>query len=540
MDATLRQAFSLLPAYLGGHVLVSAAALLLGAAISLPLAALAARSPRLRWPALAGASLVQTIPSLALLALFYPLLLLLSAALRSLTGFGFPALGFLPALLALTLYAVLPMLRNGVAGLAGVDPAVLEAADGVGMTPGQKFWRVQAPLAAPVVMAGVRNAAVLTIGTATLATAVGQTSLGDYIFSGLQLENWELVLFGCAAAAVLALVVDQLLGLIEGGLKRRDRRRILIGACGLALVALVAIAPSAAAALKPKGYVVGAKNFSESYILAELMAGRIERAGATVTRRNDLGSAVAFRALAAGEIDAYVDYSGTLWNNVLHRPDTPPRAELLRQLGLELKQRYGVTLLGALGFENAYALTVRGADARRLNLKTLDDLSARAPSMRFGSDLEFLSRPEWAALSKAYDLHFKSERRFQPTFMYRALSGGEVDAISAFSSDGRITALDLATLADPKSAAPAYDAVILISPQKAHDRAARRCAPAPGRPHRCRRHAPHEPSGRSRRGQAEPAASRRRFGGDARPARLVTGSRAGRTLTVDAIFTAAG
>ena len=470
MDATLRQAFTLLPAYLGGHVLVSAAALLLGAAISLPLAALAARSPRLRWPALAGASLVQTIPSLALLALFYPLLLLLSAGLKSLTGFGFPALGFLPALLALTLYAVLPMLRNGVAGLTGVDAAVLEAADGVGMTASQKFWRVQAPLAAPVVMAGVRNAAVWTIGTATLATAVGQTSLGDYIFSGLQLENWELVLFGCAAAAVLALGVDQLLGLIETGLRKRDRRRVLIGAVGLALMALAATVPSIAGAFKPKAYLIGAKNFSESYILADLMAERVQRTGAPVTLRNDLGSAVAFRALASGEIDAYVDYSGTLWSNVLHRTDTPPREELLRQLAGELKAKYGVTLLGPLGFENAYALAVRGADARRLHLKTLDDLAARAPTLRFGSDLEFLSRPEWAALSKAYGLHFQSERRFQPTFMYRALSGNEVDAISAFSSDGRISALDLATLSDPKGAAPAYDAVILISPQKGGDR----------------------------------------------------------------------
>lgn len=470
MDATLRQAFALLPAYLGGHVLVSAAALILGAAISLPLAALAARSPRLRWPALAGASLVQTIPSLALLALFYPLLLLLSAALKSLTGFGFPALGFLPALLALTLYAILPMLRNGVAGLTGVDPAVLEAADGVGMTPGQTFWRVQAPLAAPVIMAGVRNAAVWTIGTATLATAVGQTSLGDYIFSGLQLENWELVLFGCAAAAVLALAVDQLLGLIEGGLRRRDRTRILIGAVGLILVALAATIPSIAEGFKPKAYVIGAKNFSEQYILSELMAERLERGGARVIRRNDLGSAVAFRALAAGDVDAYVDYSGTLWSTVLKRTDTPPRAELLRQLTVELKRRYGVTLLGPLGFENAYAIAVRGADARRLNLKTLDDLALRAPSLRFGSDLEFLSRPEWTALSTAYGLRFKSERRFQPTFMYRALSGGEVDAISAFSSDGRITALDLVTLSDPKNAAPAYDAVILLAPERAGDK----------------------------------------------------------------------
>src|ERR1700759_4404294 len=235
MSPRLAAAFALLPEYLGWHVLLSFSALVLGVAISLPLAVAASRSPRLRWPVLAGASLIQTIPSLALLALFYPLLLALSTLSKAAVGHGFSALGFLPSLLALTLYSMLPILRNGVAGLTGLDPAVLEAADGGGMTARQKLWRVEIPLAAPVVMAGVRTAAVWTIGAATLSTPVGQTSLGDYIFSGLQTEDWVLVLFGCIASAVLALSVDQLLGLIEAGAARRDARRIIAGAGGLAL-----------------------------------------------------------------------------------------------------------------------------------------------------------------------------------------------------------------------------------------------------------------------------------------------------------------
>ena len=158
----------------------------------------ASRSAAVRWPALLVASLVQTIPSLALLALFYPLLLALSALSLAAFGRGFPALGFLPSLLALTLYSMLPILRNGVAGLTGVDPAIVEAARGVGMTDRQRLFQVELPLAAPVIMAGVRTAAVWTIGAATLATSVGQTSLGNYIFSGLQTENWVFVLFGCA------------------------------------------------------------------------------------------------------------------------------------------------------------------------------------------------------------------------------------------------------------------------------------------------------------------------------------------------------
>ncbi|MCI3180205.1 ABC transporter permease [Caulobacter sp. CCUG 60055] len=470
MDERLAAAWRQLPDFLGWHVLLSASALALGALVSLPLAVAASRHPRLRWPVLAGAGLIQTVPSLALLALFFPLLLALSNLAKALFGVGFSALGFLPSLLALALYSMLPMLRNTSAGLAGVAPALTEAARGVGMTDRQMLFEVELPTAAPVIMAGVRTAAVWTIGAATLSTPVGQTSLGNYIFSGLQTENWVAVLFGCAASAALALVVDQLLGLAEAGLARRDWRRIAAGAGGLALALAAAVAPLAVRALEPRPYVVGAKNFSEQYILAELMSRRLERGGARVARKEDLGSVIAYRALAGGEIDAYVDYSGTLWTTVLNRDDHPPRAVLLQHLGEILAERDGVRLLGPLGFENAYALAMRRDRARALGIASLDDLARKAPSLTLGADLEFLSRPEWRTLKAAYGLRFKTQRQFQPTFMYRALAGGDVDVITAFSSDGRIAADDLVVLADPRGAIPPYDAVILISPQRAGDR----------------------------------------------------------------------
>jgi osmoprotectant transport system permease protein len=468
MNPKIAQALALLPDYLAWHVLLSASALALGIAVSLPLAVAASRSPRLRWPLLAFAGFIQTIPSLALLALFYPVLLGLSAASQALLGKGFSALGFLPSLLALTLYSMLPILRTATTGILGVDPAVREAADGVGMTARQKLLQVELPLAMPVIMAGVRTAAVWTIGAATLSTPVGQTSLGNYIFAGLQTENWVFVLFGCAASAVLALAVDQLLGLIETGAARRRRGLILAGGALLAVGALAAISPLAAIG-KPASYVVGAKNFSEQYILAELMAQRLEDRGARVSRKEDLGSAVAYRALAAGEIDAYVDYSGTLWTNVLKRQDNPGRAAVLAELTSELKRRDGVVVLGSLGFENAYAFAMRADRAKALGVASLADLARQAPRLTLGSDLEFLSRPEWKAVDAAYGFHFKAERSFQPTFMYRALSGGEADVISAFSSDGRISADKLVVLSDPKGALPPYDAVILISPKRAGD-----------------------------------------------------------------------
>ena len=468
MSGRVAQAWGLLPEYLAWHVLLSASALTLGLLISLPLAVAASRSARLRWPVLAFAGLIQTIPSLALLALFYPLLLALSAVSQKIFGQSFSALGFLPSLLALTLYSMLPILRTGTAGILGVDPAVREAADGVGMTPRQRLFQVELPLAMPVIMAGVRTAAIWTIGAATLSTPVGQTSLGNYIFAGLQTENWVFVLFGCAASAALAMSVDQLLGLIETGAAQRKRGLMVAGATLLVVGVLAALTPLAALG-KPSSYVVGAKNFSEQYILAEVMAERLEHGGAHVSRKEDLGSAVAYRALAAGELDVYIDYSGTLWSNVLKREDNPGRAQVLAELTTELKKRDGVVVLGSLGFENAYAFAMRADRAKALGIVSLADLARQAPRLTLGSDLEFLSRPEWKAVDAAYGFNFKKQRSFQPTFMYRALSGGEADVISAFSSDGRISADKLVVLTDPKGALPPYDAVILISPKRAGD-----------------------------------------------------------------------
>ena len=468
MTAQWHAAWAQLPGYLSQHLLISLSAILLGAAISLPLAVLASRHASLRWPVLTFASFIQTIPSLALLALFYPLLLALSALSYSVLGVGFSALGFLPSLLALTLYSMLPMLRNTATGLLGVDPAVVEAAKGVGMTPNQRLWWVELPLAAPVIMAGVRTAAVWTIGAATLATSVGQTSLGNYIFSGLQTENWVSVLFGCAASAVLALTADMLLGLIENGLANRSRIRVRSGVFGLLVAALAGLSPLVAVSNAP-AYVIGAKNFSEQYILADLMAARLEARGARVERREDLGSAVAYRALAASEIDAYVDYSGTLWANVVNHSNNPGRQQVLEGLTRELLARDRVVVLGSLGFENAYALAMRRDRAEALGIRSLDDLARHAGQLTMGGDLEFFSRPEWVAVRDTYGLHFRSQRQFQPTFMYRALAGRDADVISAFSSDGRIAADNLVVLTDPRQALPPYDAVVLISPRRAND-----------------------------------------------------------------------
>ena len=468
MDERVTAAARLLPDYLSQHVLLSAAALALGLLISLPLVVIASRSVAVRWPVLGFASVVQTVPSLALLALFYPLLLALSSASAYLFGYRFSALGFLPSLLALTLYSMLPILRNGVTGLMNVDPAIVEAARGVGMTDRQRLLRVELPLAAPVLMAGIRTAAVWVIGAATLSTPVGQTSLGNYIFSGLQVENWVAVLFGCGAAVALAIVTDQWLALIESGVRKRAPLRVWTG-LGLLVAGVVAAAMVQGGGERKATYIVGAKNFSEQYILADLMSTALRKSGRAVSTRVDLGSVIAFRALANNDIDVYVDYSGTVWANVMGRKEWPARAQMVQEMRAVLRQEQGVLLLGTLGFENAYALAMRRDRAEALGIRTIADLAQHSGELALGGDFEFFSRPEWRAVRERYGLHFRELRQFQPTFMYRALASRQVDAISAFSSDGRIAADNLVVLADPLQAIPPYDAIVLVSPARSSD-----------------------------------------------------------------------
>lgn len=467
LDPRWHDALSRLPDYLGSHVRVSLAALALGLVISFPLALLARRRPVLRGALLGLASIVQTVPGLALLALFYPLLLALAVLSVKWFGLTFSAFGFLPSVLALALYSMLPVLRNTITGLDGVDPALREAAEGVGMTPRQSLTMVELPLALPVIMAGIRTAAVWVIGTATLSTPIGQTSLGNYIFAGLQTQNWVFVLFGCAAAALLALFVDQMLALMENGVRVRSRGRVIGG--GLGLVALIAATLSPALMRAQSTYIVGAKTFTEQYVLSALIAQRLQAAGLSAGTREGLGSNVIFEALATGDIDVYIDYSGTLWANQLHHTDIKPREALLADLKTELAAHDNITLAGPLGFENAYALVMPRKRADTLGIRTVADLAAHAGALSIAGDYEFFSRPEWAALQKAYGLAFRQQRQMQPDFMYAAVAAGDVDVIAGYTSDGLIAKYDLVVLDDPKHAIPPYDAILLIAPKRAGD-----------------------------------------------------------------------
>lgn len=468
----MSEQLALLPERLTAHLQLCLVALAFGMAIAIPLGILVTRRRSLQGGVLGVASVIQTIPSLALLAIMVPTLATLALWLERF-GLELRSIGFPPAIVALSLYSILPILRNTVAGISGVDPALVEAARGVGMTPRQQLARVELPLALPVIVAGVRTATVWVVGTATLSTPIGATSLGNFIFSGLQTRNFTAVWVGCLASAGLALLLDGLIAALESGVRRRRRKQVGAAlAVMFGLYAYVAFAFVEDANLDgERPILIGSKTFTEQYILSELVAGWVHAETGRESRAlESLGSTVAFDALRESQIDLYVDYSGTIWATVMKREGLPESREaVLREVAEWLAAEHGIILVAALGFENTYALGMRADRARELGVSRIGDLSRVAPGLEIGGDLEFFDRAEWKALKVRYRLSFAKQRSMDPGLMYQAVATGEVDVISAFSTDGRIAAYDLVLLEDDLGVIPPYDAILLASPRLARE-----------------------------------------------------------------------
>jgi osmoprotectant transport system permease protein len=445
---------------LSQHVLLVALATIVAAAIGVPLGVAAARRPRISAPIIAVANVVQTVPSLAMFGFLLPVPLI--------GGVGARAAAFV-----LILYGLLPIIRTTIAGLGGIDRSILEAGIALGMTPRELLWQVEMPLAMPSIVAGVRIAAVVGVGTATIAAAIGAGGLGEYIYRGLSMVDTTVILAGAIPAALLALVVDAGLWGAERLMSARRRRvsRTAPAAAATALLAVVLLSTGAAAGRSSGAIIVGSKNFTEQLVLGELLAQTIEhQTGLPVERRFNLGGTlICDRALAGGDIDVYVEYTGTALTAIFHQPlpapargggPAPRVAEDVYAAVRDLYARSGRTLLPPLGFDNTFAILVRGADARALGLRTIDDAARHSPRWRAGFGYEFLERPDgYPALAKAYGLRFSGPPHVMDlTLSYRALADDQVDLIAGDATAGLIKGLDLVQLEDNRRFFPPYDA----------------------------------------------------------------------------------
>lgn len=450
----------------GEHLLLTGVSTVAAIIIGIPLGIAAARMWWLRGPLLGAVGILQTIPSLAMLAI-------LLALLRK--------IGAVPAIIALTLYALLPIVRNTLAGLLGVSPEILEASRGIGMTSRQQLWWVEMPLATPVIVAGVRTAAVVSVGIATLSAFIGAGGLGQFINRGLALSNTELILLGAIPAAILALIVDGVIAAMEWAIRapriglmplqlkaRRILRPVTLGLPILLILLGVAAyyAGRGPAVAKGTGAVrIGSKNFTEQLVLGELMAQLIEdQTSLGVVRSFNLGGTmICHGALESGEIDVYPEYTGTALTAILDQPVVSDPKEALQIVSKDYREQFSADWLEPFGFNNTYAITVRGSDAEERGWEDISDLSAAAGDLRAGWTAEFSERPDgYPGLRERYGLEFGEVRDLDPGLMYQAIASGEVDVICAFATDGRIAAYDLKPLEDDLAFFPPYQAAPVV------------------------------------------------------------------------------
>jgi osmoprotectant transport system permease protein len=439
------------------HVVLVFIAILIAVIVGVPTGVLLTRHRSLRGPVLGIANVMQTIPSLALFGFLIPLPFIGGIGTRT-------------ALVALVLYSLLPIIRNTVTGILGVDPNVREAAVAMGMTGSQVLRQVELPLAMGVIVTGIRVATVIAVGVTTIAAAVGAGGLGVYIFRGLRQYDNNLLLAGAVSAALLALAADFFLGLLQRQFSFEAKRSVggstvrkLVLAAAVLVLVIGGFALWRGGAAGETRVSVGSKDFTESALLAEIVAQMLESRGVPVERRFELGGNLPHEAMVAGTLDLYPEYTGTSYTAILHHaPISDPR-EVYERVKQEYAAKFNVEVSQPLGFENTFAMLVRGDDARRLNLKTISDAAPHAPQWRAGFGQDFMSRADgYPGFSKTYGLKFAEVREMDLSLTYIALSSRQVDLVAGNSTEGRIATLDLFQLADDRHYFPPYEAVYLV------------------------------------------------------------------------------
>jgi osmoprotectant transport system permease protein len=441
----------------GEHLILVVIAMTIAISIGLPVGIFITRQPQLAAPILGLANTIQTIPSLAIFGF-----------LISVPFLG--GIGKVPAIVALTLYALLPIIRNTYIGINSINSAIKEAGIGMGMTDQQLLLQVEIPLALPVILAGVRVATVISVGIATIAAAVGGGGLGVFIFRGISTVNNELILAGAVPAAVIALSADFGLGLLEKNLTKQIANKgkfnqqigIVLGIITLIIAGLIAFNYQQA----PAKIIIGSKNFTEQVILGELLAQHIENhTKLKVDRRFNLGGTfIAHEAVKAGKIAGYVEYTGTSFTTILKEKPISDPESVYKKVKEYYDQNLKLAVMKPLGFENTFAMIIREEDAKKWQIKSLSEIGKYTPQIKAGFGYEFLERADgYPGLSKTYGLKFANIKQMELGLMYQALKEKQVDFIAASSTDGLIPVLNLVILEDDKKYFPPYQAIPIFN-----------------------------------------------------------------------------
>ena len=429
--------------------------------IGVPLGILICYIKKLNKPVLGIANVMQAIPSMALL------------------GFAIPILGIgtLPAIVTVVLYSLLPIIKNTCTGINSIPAETLEAAKGIGLTKFQILFKVQIPLALPIIMSGVRISAVTAVGLMTIAAFIGAGGLGYLVFSGIRTVNNNQILAGAIPACLLALGVDFLAGIVEKlvtpislqktSQSKKSKKHYKMLLSGVAVVLIGILATSAILEPKVGNRVIriGTKDFSEQMLLGHMMADLIEdRTDIQVERKINLGGTqVCFSAMKNDDIDMYIEYSGTAYGDILGYSPISDVDEVYTTVKNKFKELYDIDVLHQMAFNNTYTLAVTKETADKYNLKTMSDLTKAGRGLVAGTTLEFLNREDgMVGLTKKYNLKFKDSIGLDGSPRYVALMNKEVDVVDAFLTDGLLEKFDLVVLEDDKNFFPPYYAIPII------------------------------------------------------------------------------
>ena len=449
------------------HIKLTAISVGVAILIGVPLGIFISYAVKASKPILCLANIIQAIPSMALLGFMIPFL----------------GIGTVPAIVAVVLYSLLPIIKNTYTGIENINQQTLEAAKGIGLTTFQVLTKVQIPLALPVIMAGVRIASVTAVGLMTMAAFIGAGGLGYLVFSGIRTVNNNQILAGAIPACLLALVVDFLIGLVEdlvmpislqkGNIKSKKKKRttqkVVLSISALVVVIIFVVTSFGSVGKEGRTITIGSKDYTEQAVLGNLVADLIEaKTDITVTRKLDLGGTqVCFGALQSGDIDMYVEYSGTAYSDTLKHQPISDVDEVYNTVKKEFKELYDVEVLKAMSFNNTWVLAVTEETAKEYNLETISDLAKFAGNMKVGTVFEFANREDGLpGLQKEYNFKMGDVVTLDGAPRYTALVNNEVDVIDAFATDGLLKKFNLKTLSDDKSFFPPYNAMPIISTEK--------------------------------------------------------------------------
>ena len=441
------------------HIQLTFIAILFAIIIGIPLGILVSKNEKIRKYILGLINIFQAIPSMALLGLLVPML----------------GIGSKPAIVAVILYSLLPIVKNTSTGILGIDKNIIESATGIGLTSKQILYKIQLPLALPVIMAGIRISAVTAVGLMTLAAFIGAGGLGYLVFSGVQTVNNVMILAGAIPACILALVVDYLFSKIEksamskyssskSSAKNTQNNHMAVKVCTAVVVVAVVFTAMGQSFAKKDTIVVGSKDYTEGIILSNICADLLEEyTDYNIERKMNMGTTVLWNAITNGEVDVCTDYTGTILLNCLNEEAKGDADDVYNEVKEELHKQYEIKVLDPYGFNNTYTLAMEPEVADKYNIKTYTDLTKYSREFVFSPTLAFENRADGLpGLQKNYDLEFKKIKSMDGALRYQALKRGDAQVIDAYSTDGLLKKFNLKVLEDDKEFFPPYYAIPLV------------------------------------------------------------------------------